>query len=172
MARRMFLAAMLIAAGCGGEQGPAQLEVEMLSIDGLVDGATVSGAETATTTGERVGDQGTFFVEGNGLSAQLSACPLGDLDNTDPYGIGGGGRVDGPVPVPADAGVEDPTGLIGGVECAGRGLTICSGRSCGSFSDQELDLQIVEENGWRQLTASADGARGTVQISLRYREHH
>jgi len=168
MARTTLIAAILIVAGCGSGEGPARLEVEMLSVSGQVAGAEVASTRNATVTGERQGDQGTFFVEGPSLSLQLSACPLGNLD-VDPYGSGSGGS-SGPIPLPQDGGTPDRTGVVSGVDCIGRGLTICGGHQCGQFTSDELDLQIVEENGWRLVTANADGASGTVGVSLRYRE--
>ena len=173
MARTTLLAAIWIATGCGGEQGPAQLEVEMLSVAGQVGGTDVPSASGATSSGEREGDQGTFFAEGPGLSMQLSACPLGNLENVDPYGVGGGGGF-GPTPVPVadDAGVGEPSGLVSAVDCPGRGLTLCGAGACGQFTGEEVDLQIVEENGWRHVIADADGPSGSVQVSLRYRERH
>jgi hypothetical protein len=176
MTHRIVIAATFLLAACGTEQGTTQLEVEMLSVSGQVGGATVPSASGATVSGERFGDQGTFFVDAPDLQMQLSACPLGNLD-TDPYGVGGGGEGGGPrpAPEPTDAGVdigEAQSGLVTGVDCLGRGLTLCGNGGCGDFAPNELDLQIVEENGWRQITADADGASGTVQVSLRYRERH
>jgi hypothetical protein len=144
-------------------------------VAGTVSGAAVPSATGSTSSGERVGDQGTFFVEGPSLSMQLSACPLGNLENVDPYGLGGGGDVrGGPVPIPVedDAGVGAPTGVISAVDCPGRGLTLCGTGTCGQFTGEEVDLQIVEDDGWRRVIANADGPSGTVQVSLRYRERH
>ena len=169
MARTTLIAAILIVAGCGSGEGPSRLEVEMLSVSGQVAGAEVPSTTNATVTGERQGNQGTFFVEGPSLSLQLSACPLGNLD-VDPYGTGSGVGPGEPVPVPQNEPASGRTGVVSGVDCIGRGLTICGGQQCGQFTSDELDLQIVEENGWRLVTANADGASGTVGVSLRYRE--
>lgn len=174
MKARALLAAAMFVAGCGTGGGSAALEVQMLSVSGELSGQTFEGATGATITGERSGDQGTFFVEGPALSMQLSACPLGNLD-TDPYGTGGGGAIgEGPrppEPVDAGIGIVPQSGTVSGVDCFGRGLSICQGGSCGSFAPEEVDLSIVEQNGWRQLTADANGAGGSVQVQLLYREH-
>jgi hypothetical protein len=175
MQARALLAAMVIVLGCGREGGPAQLDVEMLSVSGAVGGTTLDGVTSGTASGEREGEQGTFFVEGPDLTMQLSACPLGNLD-TDPYGLGGGGTRpgSGPIPVPEDAGLgmEVQSGTVTGVDCFGRGLTVCAAGGCGQFTSDEVELSIVEENGWRRVTADASGGGGALRVELRYRETH
>lgn len=178
MKTRVLIAAMLITAGCGTDGQATHFDVQMLSVSGAVDGRTIDTSAAMRVTGERSGDLGTFFVDSPDLTMQLSACPLGTLE-TNPYG-GGGGPVDPsgrPIPVPDDAGVAvDGTTPLGAtlpsLDCPGRGLFLCATSACTEFQPQEVDLQIVEENGWRHLTADANGAGGAVTVDLRYREVH
>lgn len=174
---RMVLAALVLLAGCGGsEGGPARLDVEMLSVSGDVAGSALASTTIDHASGERFGDQGTFFVDEPDLTMQLSACPLGSLD-VDPYGLGGDGTREGagPIPIPDDAGVggiDVQSGTVTGVDCVGRGMTICAASGCGEFASDEVELSIVEESGWRRVTADAAGGAGTVRVELRYRETH
>lgn len=175
MEKRVLIAAMLITAGCGTSGEPSRLEVEMLSVSGSVGSTSLDDATTNVVTGERAGDVGTFFADGPDLSLQLSACPLGSLE-TNPYGGSVGDPSGGPAPVPVevDAGVDVGRAIDGqglpSLDCPGRGLFVCRASSCISFAPEDLDLQIVEENGWRHLIADADGSGGTVTVDLRYRE--
>lgn len=164
---RTYLLAALVIAGCGSE-GPAQLEVQMLSVSGELEGRTLDGNAYTSATGERVGDQGTFFVDGPNGSMQLAACPLGDLE-VDPYGQGG--SVDGEParPIVDDAGVPAP-GAIGSIDCQGRGIWICDDESCGGFLAEAVSVEIVEANGWRRVVFDASSTSGDARVELLYRE--
>lgn len=172
--KRSLLALISILAGCAtAPPGTTSLDVQMLGIAGEVDGRTIDSSMLgeATIVASRDGDVGTFFIDGPSLQLQLAACPLGSLA-TDPYGIGGGGSVDGsgrPVPSIADQTPGDGS-TVTGASCEAAGLFVCSGPGCTAFAAQDLDLQIVEENGWRRVTADAVGDSGTAHVELLYRE--
>ncbi len=170
MNRRMLVAAIAIAAGCGSAQ-PGPLDVEMLSVTGEISGTEAPTLANATASGEGDGHLATFFVEAPNLSIQLSACTPDD-SQLDPYGSGGGPT--GPVPQPAivDQNGDPAPTTVTGVDCIGHSLSICLHRSCTQFDQDAVDLQIVEENGWRRVTADATNASGTVSIALRFHEHH
>jgi hypothetical protein len=174
--KKMLLLATAIAtvAACGGENGPTQLDVQMLSVSGDVGGTTLDGADVTHVTGMRDGDLGQFFVDEPGLTMQLSACPLGSLE-TNPYGTAGGPPRTGPdgTPIPTDVHVvPDPSGgnTISGVDCTGLGIFVCREHACAELGPSDVDLQIVEENGWRHLVADGDASGSTVHVDLLYRE--
>lgn len=166
--KRYLLVASLLALGCAGE-GPTHLEVQLLSMSGALDNRTLEDVVITEASGQRIEDQGVFDFSGPLASVQLMACPLGEALNTiDPYGSGVGG---GPGPRPSfatDAGVSDQQ-LVSSVDCLGRGLTLCTDGTC---TVGEVDLQIIEENGWRRVVVDGDEERGDAHIELRYREVH
>ncbi len=174
--KRSLLALFTILAGCAGAPpGDTSLEVQMLGVTGEVDGQPLdtSMVGEATIVASRNGDVGTFFIDGPSLEVQLSACPLGSLA-TDPYGLGGGGPVDDqgrPVPPIEDVAPGEGS-TVTGASCEAAGLFVCSGPGCSAFVQQDLDLQIVEENGWRRVIADGSGDSGTVHVELLYRETH
>ena len=174
--KRSLFALVSILAGCAtAPPGATSLDVRMLGIAGEVDGQTLdtSMLGESTIVASRDGDVGTFFIDGPSLQLQLSACPLGSLA-TDPYGLGGGGPVDGegrPVPPIAEQ-VPGEGSTVTGASCEAAGLFVCSGPGCTAFAAQDLDLQIVEENGWRRVIADGTGDGGTAHVELLYRETH
>jgi hypothetical protein len=172
--KRSLLAVSLLALGCGGGEAPARLEVEMLSVTGQLDGRAIDEMVFTDASGERVGNQGSFFFEGPTASMQLAACPLGDLE-VDPYGQGGGVGVGiAPTPIPDDAGVPERVadGTIGTIDCDGRGIQICDAETCAGFAAEDVDIAIVEENGWRRVVFDATGSDGDARVELLYRETH
>ncbi len=169
-------AALLAIAGCGTEglDGPVALEVQMLSVAGVLDGTSIEASEYTVMQGERLGDHGTFFVEGPGTSLQVSACPIGELD-VDPYAALPGEEA-GPIEPapPPDSEVRDPSDAIpqrrGGLGCDERAVFLCDQRTCASFDTDDVELEIVEEGGWRRLALDGANATGAVRVELLYRE--
>lgn len=170
-------ATMLGACGQGGE-GQVSLEVQMLSVSGVLEGNELSETTYSVAQGERLGDHGTFFFDGRETTIQVSACPL-DEAQVDPYGGLGappGTSLPGdPTPrdpggeIPVEARPEDGSGRgTGG--CLDRSIFVCEGARCASFGTDEVALEIHEEGQWRRLVLDGDNAVGSVQVELLYRE--
>lgn len=168
---------VLGACGQGGD-GSVSLEVQMLSVSGVLEGNELSATTYSVAQGERLGDHGAFFFDGRETTIQVSACPL-DETVVDPYG-GLGVPPDTSVPgepIPTDPGGEIPVetrpdgspGRVSG-RCMDRSIFICDGARCASFSTEEVGLEIHEEGQWRRLVLDGENAVGTVQVELLYRE--
>ena len=170
------LASLLSACGQGSEGG-VSLEVQMLSVSGVLEGNELSETTYSVAQGERLGEHGTFLFDGRDTTIQVSACPL-DETQVDPYGGLGeppGTSIPGePTPtdprgeIPVETRPDGTSGRVGG--CVDRSIFVCNGPSCASFGTDEVALEIHEEGQWRRLVLDGDNAVGTVQIELLYRE--
>lgn len=165
-----------VLAACGqGSEGSVSLDVQMLSVSGVLEGNELSGTTYSVTQGERLGDHGTFFFDGRETSIQVSACPL-DETQVDPYaGLGTPPDTSVPgEPIPTDPSipVETRPGDSGRIPggCVDRSIFVCDGPRCASFGTDEVDLEIHEEGQWRRLILDGENAVGTVQVELLYRE--
>lgn len=169
-------AALLALAGCGSD-GPGDavaLEVQMLSVAGVLDGEPIEAGSYTVMQGERLGDHGAFFVEGPGTSLQVSACPIGELD-VDPYAALPGeepGTIE-PVPPPEGETGQEPAPVpqrLGRAGCDERTVVLCDLRTCASFDTDDVDLEIVEEGAWRRLALDGANDLGAIRVELLYRE--
>lgn len=153
----------LSACGQGGD-GTVSLDVQMLSVSGSIEGNDLAMETYSVSQGERLGDHGTFLFDGPGTSVQVSACPL-DNTNIDPYGATGGPPVTS-MPDPSGEPVR-PTPPLG---CTDRSIFVCAGNTCGSFSTDEVELELVDQGQWRHLVMHGESALGSVDVELQYRE--
>lgn len=156
----------LLAAGCGRAPGEAVgLEVQSLSVGGVLEGQDLGDQTFTVAHAERLGDHGAFFLEGRRGTLQVSACPLGDT-HVNPYeGEGTSG----------DPGIGGPAGEIperGGLTrgCDERTIFLCQDGVCGSLSGEQVELTIHDEGDWRRLTLDGADAASAVSVELVYRE--
>lgn len=168
-----------VAGGChGGGSSPvdsAKLEVQLLSLQGTVGSTPVAMPKQAQIHGQRDGSAGRFSLLAGDTIVDAAACPLNGAP--DPYG---GGRFEpgtpevfdmtpggSPSTPPLDGGT---VGAVAGVDCQDRTLTVCQGSSCAFFTPEQVELQIVDADGWRTVTFAANGEIGHAAMALRYRE--
>ncbi len=166
-------AMVMTGCGAGDPSDTVGLEIQMLAVNGIVDGAELPPQHYTVTHGQRSGELGSFVFDGPESSLQVSACPLGSGQNEDPYsGLSGEPSTDPSIEPTFDP-IEGPRGErppVGSGSCGARGISLCSGRSCATFVSEDVELTLREEGEWRRMIASGVSDDDAVQIELVYRE--
>lgn len=165
----------MVMVGCGaGDPGDTVgLDIQMLAVNGIVDGAELPPQHYTVTHGQRSGELGSFVFDGPESSLQVSACPLGSGQNEDPYsGLSGDPSTDPSVdrglePIEGPRGERPSAGIS---SCGDRSIALCAGRRCATFLADDVELTLREEGEWRRMIVDGVNDDDAVQIELVYRE--
>jgi hypothetical protein len=144
-----------LSTGCAGAPpATATVVVESLSIEGMVDGEPIDGAEYlgAGSVGTVFGDTGVFHVPGQDRWLEVAACPIGAspiaASNVNPYEDLSGGSI-------ADPG------------CAPN-LQLCGPDGCAAFGPEDVAFEVTDGERSRLLSLDADGPSGIVHLELAF----
>lgn len=176
--RGALLVGVLLALGCGEplpQATTANLEVEVDDLTAVVRGNLLHAVQLTDRTGLREADTGQFFLSGpDGSTMVVSVCPIGQLNDVDPYGGGGSPREGFPVDAGVDPAFGEEPALRGGSEFAGHcgepSVSVCTAGVCTELGNGMVRARVAEQPGWRTIVVEGGSDDSTVDLTLRYRE--